>query len=61
MSKKDWETDGTKYGEPVFCTANAYGDCPYCDEYNRCHIADPIEECDDFGMFFESWEEWLNA
>lgn len=58
MSKKDWETDGKHNGEPVFCPVNAYGDCPYCDEFNRCHIANPVEECDDFNIFFESWEEW---
>ncbi len=52
---------GTYNNEPVFCTVNAYGDCPYCDEFNRCHIADPIEDCDDFASFFESWDDWLGA
>lgn len=58
MSKKDWETDGTRNGTPVFCTVNAYGDCPYCDKVGMCHIADPIEECDDFAAFFDSWDDW---
>ena len=59
MSKKDWETDGTKYGEPVYCPI--VGDCPYRDKDNQCHIADPIEDCDDFGMFCATWEDWLDA
>lgn len=50
------ETDGTHKGETVFCPVNAL-DCPYC-ENGICHINDPIEECDDFGGCFESWEEW---
>ena len=51
---------GTYNDEPVFCPANGY-DCPYCDEFNRCHIEDPIEDCDDFAYFFESWNDWLEA
>lgn len=61
MSKKDWETNGTRNGDPIYCPVNAYGDCPYCDQYNLCHIKDPIADCDDFGAFFESWEDWINA
>ena len=61
MSKKDWETDGYRNGDPIYCPVNAYGDCPYCDQCNLCHIADPVEECDDFASFFESWDEWVNA
>lgn len=61
MSKKDWETDGTRNGDPVYCPVNAYGDCPYCDQCNMCHIADPVEDCSDFTCFFESWDEWVNA
>lgn len=61
MSKIDWETNGYRNGDPIFCPVNAYGDCPYCDQCNLCHIADPVEECSDFGAFFESWDEWLNA
>lgn len=58
MSKKDWETDGKRNGEPIFCPVNAYDDCPYCDEFNRCHIADPIKDCDEFAYFYDSWEDW---
>ena len=61
MSKKDWETDGYRNGDPIYCPVNAYGDCPYCDQCNMCHVADSIEDCDDFACFFESWDEWLNA
>ena len=56
MSKKDWETDGTRNGTPVYCTVNGL-DCPYYGE-GLCHIADPIADCDDFAAFFESWEDW---
>lgn len=61
MSKKDWETDGTRNGDKVFCPVNAYGACPYCDQCGQCHIADPVEECDDFASFFPTWEDWVNA
>ena len=51
---------GTYAGEPTFCTVNAYGDCPYCDQCGICHIDNPMEDCDDFGIFFNySWDEWL--
>ena len=61
MSKKDWETDGTRNGQKVFCPVNAYTDCPYCDKEGVCHIADPIEDCDDFAAMWESWEDWDDA
>lgn len=53
-----WETDGTHKGYTVYCPACAYGDCPYCDQKGICHIEDPVEECDDFGAYYESWEEF---
>lgn len=58
MARKDWETDGTHNGHHVYCPVCAYGDCPYCDQENLCHIADPVEECDDFGAHYESWREY---
>ena len=54
MAKRDWETDGTRNGDPIYCPVNAYGDCPYCDQCNMCHVKDPIEDCEDFAMFWES-------
>lgn len=60
MSKKNWETDGMRNGEPIYCPVNGY-DCPYCDSKLICHIADPIEDCDDFACFWESWEEYDGA
>ena len=50
------ETDGTHKGETVFCPVNGW-DCPYCEK-GICYINDPIEECDDFNSFYESWEDW---
>ena len=52
---------GTYNGELTYCTVNAYGDCPYCDQCGVCHIDDPIADCDDFGAFFEDWDEWLES
>ena len=46
MAKKDWETDGTRDGEPIYCLANEF-DCPYYGK-GLCHIANPEEECDEF-------------
>ena len=52
---------GTYNGEPTYCTVNAYGDCPYCDQCGICHIEDPMKDCDDFATFFEgSWDYWLS-
>lgn len=61
MAKKDWETNGYRNGDPIYCPVNAYGECPYCDQCNMCHAADPIEDCDDFACFFDSWDDWANA
>lgn len=52
---------GTYNGDYTYCTVNAYGDCPYCDQCGVCHIDDPIEDCDDFAAFFENWDEWLDC
>lgn len=59
VNKKDWETDGYHNGDPVYCPSMFMGDCPYCDQCNMCHIADPIKDCDDFTFFFSSWDEWI--
>ena len=52
------ESNGKHKGETIYSPANAYGDCPYCDKNNVCRIKNPMEECDDFASFFDSWEEW---
>ena len=51
--------NGTCNGETTYCPVNAYGDCPYCDQCNICHIDDPLEDCDDWQMFWRSWDEWF--
>ena len=59
---KDWkvkESDGTHNGEPIYCTVNGWN-CPYYDK-GICYIENPIEECDDFRTFFETWEDWENS
>ena len=59
--RKNWETDGYRNGQPVYCPFNAYCDCLYCDSDYLCHIADPVEDCTDFQAFFPSWQEWEDA
>ncbi len=51
--------EGTYNGDITFCTVNAYGACPYCDQCGVCHIEDPQRDCDDWKFFWDSWEEWL--
>ena len=52
---------GTYNGDYTYCPVNAYCDCPYCDQKSICHVDDPLEDCDDWGTFWESWEDWLAA
>lgn len=58
MAIADWETNGIRNGHKIFCPSMAYGNCPYCDQTNVCHIHDPMEECDDFQSYYDDWEEW---
>ena len=53
------ESNGLHNGEIIYCPANAW-DCPYY-ENGICYIRDPMEDCDDWAYFWESWEEWENA
>ena len=56
MSKKDWETDGTRNGTPVYCPTDDFS-CPYYGK-GLCHIKEPCDNCDDYASFFEEWEEY---
>lgn len=52
---------GTYNNAPTYCTVNAYGECPYCDQEGICHIENPMTDCDDFAMFFQSdWDFWVS-
>ena len=59
------ESDGKHFDsntgkrEPIYCSANGW-DCPYY-ENGICYIRNPMEDCDDWGMFWESWEEWESS
>lgn len=53
------ETDGKHNGATIYCTVNGW-DCPYYED-GVCYIKNPVEECDDFASFFETWEEWEEA
>ena len=59
MNSKRNAEQGTYNGETTYCTVNGWG-CPYYKK-GVCHIDDPIEDCDDFGTYFESWEDWENS
>ena len=52
---------GTYNGDTTFCPVNAYGECPYCDQCNVCHMPDPLAGCEDWRMFWPTWDEWINA
>lgn len=53
---------GTYNGEPTYCPVNCWNenDCPYARN-GICHIDDPMEDCSDWGTFWDSWEEWEDA
>ena len=53
--------EGTYNGDTTYCPVNAYGDCPYCDQCNVCHVDDPQEDCTDWQAFWESWNEWITS
>ena len=59
MEGKRNAEQGTYNDEITYCPVNGW-DCPYYKK-GVCHIDDPIEDCDDFGAFFESWEEWEDS
>ena len=59
MNPKDWETDGTHNGATVFCPENAYCDCPYCDQCNICHVADPVKDCSEFYFYYPTWDDYF--
>ena len=50
---------GTYNGQTTYCTVNAYGACPFCDQCIICHAPDPQETCPEWQMFFDSWDYWL--
>lgn len=56
MAKEDFETDGLRNGEFIYCPVNGW-DCPYYGD-DICHVKDPIKDCDNFAFYFESWDEW---
>ena len=45
----------------VFCPVNGW-DCPYWCKDGTCSMypeADPIDECDDFAMFWEKDDDYV--
>ena len=41
----------------IYCPVNGW-DCPYFKD-GECGIENPIEECDDFGFFWDADEDYL--
>lgn len=56
MQNKNFETDGFRNGQPIYCPVNGHS-CPHF--YNGiCRKNDPIKNCNDFVLFFKSWDDW---
>lgn len=53
--------EGTYRGDYTYCPVNAYGDCPYCDQCNVCHIDNPLRDCEGWKYFWDSWDDWYAA
>ena len=41
----------------VYCPVNGW-DCPYWQKDGSCTIGNPIEDCDDFGIFWDKEDEY---
>lgn len=41
----------------VYCPVNGW-DCPYWQKDGSCIIENPIEDCDDFGVFWDKDDEY---
>ena len=41
----------------VYCPVNGW-DCPYWQKDGSCTIENPIEDCDDFGTFWDKDDEY---
>lgn len=54
--------EGTYNGEYTICPVNCQDDrdCPYAQD-GICHAPDPVASCEDFAMFFPTWESWTEA
>ena len=45
----------------IYCPVNGW-DCPYFDAWGCCSMypeSDPIDECDDFTMFWEKGDDYI--
>ena len=56
--RRDTE-EGTIDGEKTYCPVNGW-DCPYY-KTGVCHIDNPQDDCDDWGAFWDSLEDWLES
>lgn len=41
----------------IYCPSGAF-DCPYYKKNGVCTIEDPLSECDDFGSYYETYEDY---
>jgi len=52
---------GDKKMKKIYCPVNGW-DCPYWREDGACAMypdADPIEECEDFGVFWDVGDDYV--
>lgn len=48
--------------EHIHCPVDGY-DCPYYTDENhpcRCTLADPLKDCDDFGVFWDEGDDYID-
>ena len=46
----------------IHCPVNGW-DCPYYTDENhpcRCTLADPLKDCDDFGVFWDEGDDYFD-
>lgn len=46
----------------IHCPVNAW-DCPYYSDEGhpcRCTLSNPMEDCDDFAVFWDEGDDWLD-
>lgn len=57
----DYETNGYLNDTyPLYCPSDD-SSCPYLDKHGMCRISDPLNNCTDFGDYWDSYEDYAKA
>lgn len=56
----DYETNGYLGDIPLYCPSDD-SSCPYLDKNGMCRISDPLNNCTDFGDYWDSYEDYAEA